>query len=123
MVKTEDFDNNREDIFPSFDPSPEDVGNGIFVKSLMENDIIGNLLPAAFVSQATSESNYFSVSPCHMGSFGLGYNVQTSESDLTEIISAPTSVTNSPIGDLDFSSLDKLEFDPSFPFDNSDFFS
>ncbi|XVF73049.1 hypothetical protein PTKIN_Ptkin12aG0170300 [Pterospermum kingtungense] len=123
MVKTEELDNREDNIFPSF-PSPvepENVENGIFVKSLMVNDIIGNLSPA-FVSPATSESNYFSMSPCHMGSFGLGYNVQTSESDLTEIISAPTSVTNSPMGDLDFSSLDKLEFDPSFPFDNLDFF-
>ncbi|EOX95753.1 hypothetical protein QUC31_005197 [Theobroma cacao] len=123
MVKTEELD-TREDIFPSF-PFPvesEEVENSMFVKSLMENDIMGNLSPT-FMSPATSESNYFSVSPCHMGSFGFAQNVQTSESDLTEIISAPTSVTNSPIGDLDISSLDKLEFDPSFPFDNSEFFS
>ncbi|XWS76897.1 hypothetical protein CRYUN_Cryun01aG0217400 [Craigia yunnanensis] len=102
-VKTEDLD-NREDIFPSF-PFPvesEEVENSIFVKSLMENDIMGNLSPP-FMSPATSESNYFSLSPYHMGSFGLSHNVQTSESDLTEIISAPTSVTNSPIGDLDIS--------------------
>ncbi|OMO64319.1 DNA-binding WRKY [Corchorus capsularis] len=110
-VKTEELD-NREDIFPSFTfpVGSEEVDNtGMFVNSLMENDIMGNLSPAI------SESNYFSVSPCHMDSFGnLGQNVQTSESDLTEIISAPTSVTNSPIGDLDFSSLDKLEFDPFY---------
>ena len=113
-VKTEDLD-NREDIFPSFSfpVESEEVENSIFM---------GNLSPA-FISPATSESNYFSVSPYHMGSFGLSHNVQTSESDLTEIISAPTSVTNSPIGDLDISSLDKLEFDPSFPFDNLEFFS
>ena len=122
-VKTEDLD-NREDIFPSFSfpVESEEVENSIFVKDLMENDIMGNLSPV-FMSPATSESNYFSLSPCHMDSFGLGQNVQTSESDLTEIISAPTSVTNSPIGDLDISSLDKLEFDPSFSFDNPEFFS
>ncbi|KAK8636229.1 hypothetical protein V6N13_004933 [Hibiscus sabdariffa] len=116
-VKTEDLD-IRDDIFPSFPfrIESEEVGNGLFVKSLMENDI-------SFVSPAVSESNYFSVSPFHMGSFGLAQNVQTSESDLTEMISAPTSVTNSPIVDLDISSLDKLEFDPSFPFDNPDFFT
>ncbi|OMP08603.1 DNA-binding WRKY [Corchorus olitorius] len=124
-VKTEELD-NRENIFPSFTfpVGSEEVDNtGIFVNSLMENDIMGNLSPS-FLSPATSESNYFSVSPCHMGSFGnLGQNVQTSESDLTEIISAPTSVTNSPIGEyLDFPSLDKLEFDSSFPFDNPEFF-
>ncbi|KAK9015822.1 hypothetical protein V6N11_006915 [Hibiscus sabdariffa] len=104
-VKTEDLD-NRDDIFPSFSfpIESEEVENGLFV------------------SPATSESNYFSVSPFHMGSFGLCQNVQTSESDLTEIISAPTSVTNSPIVDLDISSLEKLEFDPSFLSDNPEFF-
>ncbi|KAK8588058.1 hypothetical protein V6N13_087008 [Hibiscus sabdariffa] len=113
-VKTEDLD-NREEIFPSFSfpVESEQVKNGLFVEALMENDIMGSLSPA-FMSPATSESNYFSVSPCRMGSF---------ESDLTDIISDPTSVTNSPIGDLDISSLDKLEFDPSFPFDNPEFFS
>ncbi|GMI98452.1 WRKY DNA-binding protein 46, WRKY DNA-BINDING PROTEIN 46 [Hibiscus trionum] len=114
VVKTEDLD-NREQIFPSFSfpVESEQVKNGLFAEALMENDIMGNLSPA-FMSPATSESNYFSVSPCHMGSF---------ESDLTDIMSDPTSVTNSPIGDLDISSLDKLEFDPSFPFDNPEFFS
>ncbi|XVF22404.1 hypothetical protein REPUB_Repub12eG0169500 [Reevesia pubescens] len=122
-VKTEDLD-NRENIFPSFSfpVESEEVENSMFVKSLMENDITGNLSPA-FISPATSESNYFSVSSCHMGSFGLGHNVQTSESDRTEIISAPTSATNSPIGDLDISSLDNLEFDASFPFDIHELFS
>ncbi|KAK8488362.1 hypothetical protein V6N13_028073 [Hibiscus sabdariffa] len=104
-VKTEDLDNG-DDIFPSFSFPVESGG--------VENGL--------FVSPATSESNYFSVSPFHMGSFGLGQNVQTSESDLTEIISAPTSVTNSPIVDLDISSLEKLEFDPSFLSDNPEFF-
>ncbi|KAE8660501.1 hypothetical protein F3Y22_tig00116951pilonHSYRG00285 [Hibiscus syriacus] len=116
-VKTEDLD-KRDYIFPSFS-FPTDSGeveNGLFFKSLMENDI-------AFVSPATSESNYFSVPPFQMGSFCLGQNVQSSESDLTEIISAPTSVTNSPIVDLGISSLEKLEFDPSFTFDNPEFFS
>ncbi|KAE8699799.1 hypothetical protein F3Y22_tig00110570pilonHSYRG00228 [Hibiscus syriacus] len=113
-VKTEDLD-NREDIFPSFSfpVESEQVKSCLFVEALMENDIMGNLSPA-FVSPATSDSNYFSVSSCHMGSF---------ESDLTDIISDPTSVTNSPIGDIDISSLDNLEFDPSFPFDNPEFFS
>lgn len=127
-VQTEELDNGEGAIvFPSFsfpDESEAAEKNSIFVDALMENDIIGNLSPVFIMSPATSEiSDYFSVSPCHMGSFGFGTNVQTSESDLTEIISAPTSVTNSPICDLDISSLDKLEFDPSFPFDNPEFFS
>ncbi|XVF80210.1 hypothetical protein PTKIN_Ptkin15bG0052900 [Pterospermum kingtungense] len=118
-VKTEELDDGEAIVFPSFSfpVESEEVENSIFVEALMEN------LSPAFMSPTTSESNYFSVSPCHMGSFGFGQNVQTSESDLTEIISAPTSVTNSPICDLDISSLDKLEFDPSFPFDNPEFFS
>ncbi|XVE77261.1 hypothetical protein DITRI_Ditri13aG0048000 [Diplodiscus trichospermus] len=117
-VKKEELDNREVAIFPSFSLSvePEEVESSIFVKALMENDIMGYLSPS-FMSPATSESNYFSESFC------LGQNVQTSESDLTDIISAPTSVTNSPIVDLDISSLDKWEFDPSFPFDNLEFFS
>ncbi|KAK8702445.1 hypothetical protein V6N13_020800 [Hibiscus sabdariffa] len=113
-VKTEGL-GNSENIFPSFSfpVGSEQVQNGSFVEAIMENNIMGNLSPA-FMSPETSGSNYFSVSPCHMGSF---------ESDLTDIISGPTSVTNSPIRDLDISSLDKLEFDPSFPFDNPEFFS
>ncbi|TXG65333.1 hypothetical protein EZV62_006608 [Acer yangbiense] len=68
-----------------------------------------------FIFPATSEYNYFPVSPSHnMNNFGLGHRVQTPESDLTEIISAPNSVTNSPIGeDFDFS-LVKVDFDPNF---------
>ncbi|KAA3458798.1 putative WRKY transcription factor 46 [Gossypium australe] len=117
-VKTEDLD-NREDIFPSFSfpIESEEVQNGLLLNSLMKN------ISPAFVSPATSESNYFSVSAFHMGNFDFGQNVQTSESELTEIISAPASVTNSPIVDLDISSLEKLEFDQSFPFDNPEFFT
>lgn len=115
-IKTED---NREDIFPSFSfpIESEEVQNGLLLNSIMKN------MSPAFVSPATSESNYFSVSAFHMGSFDFGQNVQTSESELTEIISAPASVTNSPIVDLDISSLEKLEFDQSFPFDNPESFT
>ncbi|KAG4192143.1 hypothetical protein ERO13_A07G138800v2 [Gossypium hirsutum] len=117
-VNTEDLD-NRENIFPSFSfpIESEEVQNGLLRNSLMKN------ISPAFVSPATSESNYFSVSAFHMGSFDFSQNVQTSESELTEIISAPASVTNSPIVDLDISSLEKLEFDQSFPFDNPEFFT
>ncbi|KAE8681539.1 hypothetical protein F3Y22_tig00111318pilonHSYRG00045 [Hibiscus syriacus] len=114
--KLEGLDNrNRKDVFPSFSfPfEPEAVKNDSFIDAIRENSVMGNLSPV-FISPETSESNYFSVSPCCMGSF---------ESDLTDIISDPTSVTNSPSEDLDFSSLDKLEFDPNFPFDNPEFFS
>ncbi|KHG20577.1 putative WRKY transcription factor 46 -like protein [Gossypium arboreum] len=117
-VNTEDLD-KRENIFPSFSfpIESEEVQNGLLRNSLMKN------ISPAFVSPATSESNYFSVSAFQMGSFDFSQNVQTSESELTEIISAPASVTNSPIVDLDISSLEKLEFDQSFPFDNPEFFT
>ncbi|GLT84736.1 hypothetical protein SLE2022_029520 [Rubroshorea leprosula] len=116
-VKTEELE-TKEEIFPSF-PFPyssnelEEGGSNIFPESMLENEIMASF-PSAFVSPVSSESNYFSMSSCHIGSFGLG---QTSESDLTEIISAPASVTNSP--DLDFS----VELDPNFSFDNLECFS
>ena len=108
--------------FPSTPIGSDNADNNIFSESIMlENNFMGSFSPN-FISPATSESNLFSLSPCHINSYRLGHNVQTSESDLTDIISAPTSVTNSPIGNLDFS-LDKVDIDPNFPFDNPEFFS
>ncbi|GAB2296623.1 WRKY Transcription Factor [Dionaea muscipula] len=63
---------------------------------------------------------YFSVSPCNMEEFGGFQHGHHSESDITDIISATTSGTNSPIVELDFT-LDPLHLNPSFPFDNSRF--
>jgi len=127
QVKNEDL-GSKDDIFPSFSFPCTSFGNeneenNIFTESMMENNFLGSFSPT-FISPATSESNYFSMSPCHMNSFGIGYqNVQTPESELTtEIISAPTSVTNSPIGDFDIS-IDNVDFDTTFPFDNPDFFA
>ncbi|XP_030966941.1 probable WRKY transcription factor 53 [Quercus lobata] len=126
-LKSEDMETREDDIFPSFSFPSTPIGsdnadNNIFSESIMlENNFMGSFSPT-FISPATSESNLFSLSPCHINSYRLGHNVQTSESDLTDIISAPTSVTNSPIGNLDFS-LDKVDIDPNFPFDNPEFFS
>ncbi|RVX09922.1 putative WRKY transcription factor 30 [Vitis vinifera] len=120
-VKTEDLD-SREKIFPSFSfpLSDSETVDKIFAESMIENSLMGGFSPS-FLSPATSESNYFPVSPCQMNSFGMGHSVYTTESDLTENISAPTSVTNSPIGDYSFP-LDPVDFDPDFPFDNPEFF-
>lgn len=121
-VKTEGLEAREEDdIFPSFSFSSTPIGSEnedaiLFCESMLENNF------TTFLSPATSDSSMFPMSPCHMICYGLGHNVQTSESDLTDIISAPTSVTNSPILNLDFS-LDKVELDPNYPFDNPDFFS
>lgn len=70
-----------------------------------------------FISPATSGTSYFSVPPYQINSFG-----QVSESDHTEIISANTTTTNSPIMDLDFS-LDQVDLDPNFPFNTPGFFT
>ncbi|KAJ4728146.1 putative WRKY transcription factor [Melia azedarach] len=118
-VKTEDL-NNEENIFPSFSfphtsIGQENVEDDLFSETMMENNFMGSFSPT-FISPATSESNYLSMSPCNMNNnFGVGHNVQTPESDLTDIISTPTSVTNSPFGDFDFS--------PNFQFDNLDCFT
>uniref|UniRef100_A0A6N2KK33 WRKY domain-containing protein n=1 Tax=Salix viminalis TaxID=40686 RepID=A0A6N2KK33_SALVM len=127
QVKTEEL-GSKDDIFPSFSFPCTSFGNGdeennIFTESMMENSFLGSFSPT-FISPATSESNYFSMSACPLNSFGIGYqNVQTPESELTtEIISAPTSVTNSPIGDLDIL-IENVDFDTTFPFDNPDFFA
>ncbi|KAJ7007807.1 hypothetical protein D5086_005056 [Populus alba] len=127
QVKNEDL-GSKDGIFPFFSfpctsPGNENEENNIFTESMIENSIFGGFSPA-FISPATSESNYFSVSPCHMNSFGIGsQNVQTRGCELTtEKMSAPTSVTNSPIRDLDIS-IDYVDFDTSFPFDNPEFFA
>ncbi|KAJ6811025.1 putative WRKY transcription factor 41 [Iris pallida] len=79
-----------------------------------------------FISPATSESNYFSMSPCHqMSSYG-GQALQAAESEFAEIISAAatcTSATNSPMLDMDFL-LDAADLDQAnFPFDACSFLS
>lgn len=125
QARNEDL-GSKDDIFPSFSFPCTSFENGneennIFTEPMMEN-FLGSFSPT-FISPATSESNYFSMSACHLNSFGIGYNVNTPESELTtEIISTPNSVTNSPIGDLDIF-IEKVDFDTSFPFDNPDFFA
>jgi hypothetical protein len=127
QVKNEDL-GSKDGIFPFFSfpctsSGNENEENNIFTESMIENSFLGNFSPT-FISSTTSESNYFSVSPCHMNSFGIGsQNVQTQGCELTtEKISAPTSVTNSPIRDLDIS-IDYVDFDTTFPFDNPEFFA
>ncbi|KAF8032472.1 hypothetical protein BT93_D1397 [Corymbia citriodora subsp. variegata] len=123
-VKTENLDTRQDDGFPlfSFSTPTVDSENGegdYFVDALMDAGFMDT-----FSSPATSASNYFSLSLDHMANFGAPNSVQTPESGLTEIVSAPTSVTNSPMGDAAFSafSLGKVDFSLDFPFDNSDFF-
>ncbi|XP_030540892.1 probable WRKY transcription factor 53 [Rhodamnia argentea] len=119
-VKTENLDARHKDVFPLFtfstaEAEPENGEGNYFVDALMDDNFMDR-----FSSPATSGSNYFSLSLDHMTNFCAPNNVQTSDSGLTEIVSAPTSVTNSPMGDASFS-LSKVDFDLDFPF-NPDFF-
>ncbi|XP_068660091.1 probable WRKY transcription factor 41 [Aristolochia californica] len=125
-VKTEGMENGNltspSFSFPSASIESITHESHIFSSSNLDtSNFMGSFSPP-FISPATSESNYFSVSPCRMTSVTGGPNMQTSESELTEIISASTSVTNSPMVDLDFN-LEPVEFDANFPFGVHGFFS
>ncbi|KAM7511907.1 hypothetical protein LguiB_010782 [Lonicera macranthoides] len=127
-LKTEDLAATSEEIFAqfSFPPTPfgsEVVESDFFAESAKENNFMGGgCYSPAFISPATSESNYFSLSPCDMNNLGLTTNLQSSDSDFGEILSAPNSVTNSPIENLDFL-LDQVDFDSSLPLDILECFS
>uniref|UniRef100_A0A2P2IWG1 WRKY domain-containing protein n=2 Tax=Rhizophora mucronata TaxID=61149 RepID=A0A2P2IWG1_RHIMU len=117
IESSKDFDTVKEHIFPSFAFTAienENEEHNIFLDYLTENNFLDSLSPS-FVSPATSESNYFS---CHLNNFGMADNVHTPESELNDIISTPTSVTNSPIDDLDIYSMDLTA---NFPFDSPEF--
>lgn len=117
-VKTEELESG-EKIFRSFSfsfPESETVEK-ILEESMIKSSLMGSFSPA-FMSPTISESNYFSLSPC----LGMGNSVVYSpESELTENISGTTSITNSPMGYYNFS-LDPVDFDPNFPFDNPEYF-
>ncbi|KAL8111506.1 putative WRKY transcription factor 30 [Apium graveolens] len=90
--------------FPSTSTDNSSLENILF---LWEND--------------ASESDYLSLSPCHMNEFETSQYLQNSESENIEMLSAPTSVTNSATEGLDIS-LDQVKFDPDFPFDVAEYF-
>lgn len=125
-VNTDDLDNKEMASPLEFSLTSSVIGmmkseNHIFSPATLNNNNPFHSFSQSFISPATSESNYFSVSPCQMSNFGGVQTGQCSESDFTEILSANTSTTNSPILDLDFS-LEPVDFDPNFPFDNPNFF-
>lgn len=92
----------------------------LFSEDTRENNFIASSY-SSYITPETSECSYLSLSPYHMDNFGIAQNLQSSESDLTEILSTPNSVTNSPIGDFDIS-LESVDFDPSFHSDILEFF-
>ncbi|KAL8091294.1 putative WRKY transcription factor 53 [Apium graveolens] len=116
-VKTEDFrvvEASDSFSFPSGIDSNSQISSYSPYSQLVDEDLMGTFSP--FISPDTTGSSYFSVSPYQMNSFG-----QLSGSDYTEIMSANTSTTNSPILDLDFQ-IDEVDLDSNFPFDTPGFF-
>ncbi|CAL9193475.1 unnamed protein product [Musa hybrid cultivar] len=71
--------------------------------------------PALNLSPVASESIYFS-------SFDDGINLQTSDSEITEMISRSNSASYLSLVDMDFM-LEELDFERDFQFDASSFFS
>lgn len=118
QVKTENLDSNSQQEPAhtpfSFPSTPIDT------PSSTPDNSFKSAFNAAFFSPATSESNYFSASPCRVSSYRGGPSVQASESDFAEIVLAASSAANSPMLDLDFP---LPELDTDFMFDASTFFS
>lgn len=97
--------------------------NHSLIPSALENDpFLSSLFQTGLLSPITPESNYFASPTFHMNEFDGIYNMPRSESDIPDMISTNTSVTNSPIPNFDFS-LDPVEIDPNFPFNTPGFFS
>ncbi|KAE8077840.1 hypothetical protein FH972_016363 [Carpinus fangiana] len=120
-VQTENLD-TKEKAFPSFHfASTSNTEKQVFQAPMIDSSFVGSYSPS-FMSPATSGANYFSVSPSRMSGFGGNQqHFQSCDSELTEIISAATSATNSPTVGFDFPF--GQEFDPNFTFDNTGFFS
>jgi hypothetical protein len=127
-VTAEDLDSHDQQTFPanSFQlPSTSNVrpkNNSVFSPSVVEKSFMGPFSPS-FISPSGSATNYYSVSPnSKQHRFGGNQNFQSSESELSDIISPATSTTTSPTDGLDFP-FGNVEFDPNFTFDNSGFLS
>lgn len=107
---------------PSFPSIPTaNAESHAFFPTEIQNNFPGNI-SASFLSPTNSESNYFSLSSSHIiNNFGGNLSSHPSESELTDIISAATSATNSPTIGLTNPYSD-MEFDTNFTFENSGFF-
>ncbi|KAG1330347.1 putative WRKY transcription factor 41 [Cocos nucifera] len=126
-VKTEGLTMEDQDLtssffsFPSTPISSLKHENQIFSSPpTLENNFMGSF-SSNFFSPTTSESSHFSVL-CEIGNHGGTTALHTSESDLTGIISVATSATNSPMFDIDFMLEPHMDFEPNFPFDDSNLF-
>jgi hypothetical protein len=123
-VKTDNLGNEQSPFpFPSTSFGYATQENQSWVPSGLGNDsFLSSLFQTHLLSPVTPESNYFSSPTFQMNDFDGFYNNPRSESDITEIISTNTSVTNSPIPNFHFP-LDSAEIDPNFPFNTPGFFS
>lgn len=117
--------NPKEKIDPSFSfPLTPIVSDDVETEFLLEPAKECNFTESyisPLISPATSECNYFSKSLCQTNDFWVDHNLQSSESDFADIISTPTSDTNSPFSYWDFTA-DPLELDPNFLLDTSKYF-
>lgn len=106
-------------LFPTQGFGSENLG--FTPSSTLKDSYPYNNITQSFIqSPATSESTYFSTSPCNMSSFGGVHYGQHSESEIPDIISATTSGANSPMIDIDFT-LNQWECYPNFVSDNQAF--
>ncbi|KAL5052874.1 hypothetical protein RYX36_033556 [Vicia faba] len=125
-VQTENLGNQemaRPFTFPSTSFGYTAQENQSWVPSTLENDsFLSSLFQTHLLSPTTPESNYFSSPTFNMNDFDGFYSMPLSESDIPDIISTNTSVTNSPIPNFNFP-LDPVEIDPNFPFNTPGFFS
>ncbi|XP_057520526.1 probable WRKY transcription factor 53 [Amaranthus tricolor] len=119
-VEIQNLDNQDTGfIFPTSELTYE---NYLFMPSTLDDSQLYNGYAQTIMpSPATSESTYFSTSPCNISAFGGIHCGHHSESDIGEIISAATSGTNSPIMGIDFPSNLYEVCNPYFPFDNQAF--
>ncbi|KAB5531665.1 hypothetical protein DKX38_018335 [Salix brachista] len=128
-VITEELDSGGQQSFPADTfqfPSTSTVepeNSSLFAPSMVENNFVGSF-PPSFINPSGSATNYYSVSPNDQiqHSFAGNKNFQSSESELTDIISAAASTTTSLTVGLDFP-FGNVDIDPSFTFDNSGFLS
>lgn len=123
-VNTSDLERTETTFQFSFPPTFSGLTdeNPLFQISQVDDKVVLGTYSPSFVSPTTPESSYFSMSHQQNNSFGGVQNLHHSESDLTDIFSANTSSTNSPIVGFE-NTLDPADFDPNFLFDASEFFT
>ncbi|XP_071725211.1 probable WRKY transcription factor 46 [Rutidosis leptorrhynchoides] len=107
----------KEEIFPSFTFPSAEVADQDINNNLVSNSMQIEGFSPSFMMSHDQYSEFGSLDQYHYVQNSVEY------SDLTgEMFSAPTSVNDSPIGDIDFS-LVKMEFVPDFSLENPEFFS